>query len=60
VVRLVYHTDADGLEDQGNFPAAENIHRRRVMNLRNLTQTYLGWCPGIKSAARFIPDRFID
>jgi len=30
------------------------------MNLRNLTQTYLGWCPGIKSAARFIPDRFID
>jgi len=29
------------------------------MNLRKLTQMYLGWCPGVKSAARFIPDQNI-
>jgi hypothetical protein len=27
------------------------------MNLRALTLKYMGWCPGVKSAARFIPDR---
>jgi hypothetical protein len=27
------------------------------MNLRKITLRYLGWCPGVKSAARFIPDR---
>jgi hypothetical protein len=29
------------------------------MNLRTLTLKYLGWCPGIKEAARFIPGREI-
>jgi len=29
------------------------------MNLRKLTQMYMGWCPGVESAARFIPDRDI-
>lgn len=29
------------------------------MNLRKNTHKYLGWCPGFKSAARFIPDREI-
>lgn len=29
------------------------------MNLRALTVKYLGWCPGAKSAARFVPDRDI-
>jgi hypothetical protein len=27
------------------------------MNLRALTLRYLGWCPGVHSAARWIPDR---
>lgn len=27
------------------------------MNLRRTTLEYLGWCPGVKSASRFIPDR---
>ena len=26
------------------------------MNLRKLNLKYMGWCPGVKSAARFIPD----
>jgi len=30
------------------------------MNLRTLTLKYLGWCPGVDSAARFIPDREIN
>jgi len=30
------------------------------MNLRKLTQMYMGWCPGVESAARFIPDRDIS
>jgi hypothetical protein len=29
------------------------------MNLRALTVKYMGWCPGAKSAARFVPDRDI-
>ena len=29
------------------------------MNLRALTLKYMGWCPGIEVAARFIPDREI-
>ena len=27
------------------------------MNPRNLFNKYLGWCPGVESAARFIPDK---
>jgi len=27
------------------------------MNLRRLTLRYMGWCPGVKSAATFIPDK---
>ena len=27
------------------------------MKLRSLTLKYLGWCPGVESAARFIPER---
>ena len=27
------------------------------MNLRALTLKYFGWCPGVKAASRFIPDR---
>ena len=27
------------------------------MNLRKLSLRYIGWCPGVKSAARFIPER---
>lgn len=30
------------------------------MNLRNLTLKYMGWCPGIDAAARFIPDMEIN
>jgi hypothetical protein len=30
------------------------------MNLRKVTLRYLGWCPGIESAARFVPDREIS
>jgi len=30
------------------------------MNLRVLTQKYMGWCPGVESAARFIPDRDVN
>jgi len=26
------------------------------MNLRRITLRYMGWCPGIQSAARFLPD----
>lgn len=26
------------------------------MNLRKITLKYMGWCPGVKSAARFLPD----
>jgi hypothetical protein len=26
------------------------------MNLRALTLKYMGWCPGVNSAAKFIPD----
>jgi len=29
------------------------------MNFRVLTQKYMGWCPGVKAAARFMPDRDI-
>lgn len=29
------------------------------MNFRALTLKYLGWCPGVEAAARFIPDRDI-
>jgi len=29
------------------------------MNLRKITVKYMGWCPGIEAAARFIPDREI-
>ncbi len=29
------------------------------MNIRHLTMKYLGWCPGVKEAARFIPEREI-
>ena len=28
------------------------------MNLRKLILSYMGWCPGVKSAARFIPDGY--
>jgi hypothetical protein len=27
------------------------------MNLRKITVKYMGWCPGVKAAARFVPDR---
>jgi len=27
------------------------------MNLRKITLRYMGWCPGVKSAAMFIPDK---
>ena len=27
------------------------------MNLRKITLKYMGWCPGIESAARFIPEK---
>jgi hypothetical protein len=27
------------------------------MNPRKITLEYLGWCPGVESAARFIPDK---
>ena len=30
------------------------------MNLRTITLKYLGWCPGVSSAARFIPNRDAD
>ena len=30
------------------------------MNLRVLTQKYMSWCPGVESAARFIPDRDVN
>ena len=30
------------------------------MNLRSLTLKYLGWCPGVESAARFIPERDVS
>jgi len=30
------------------------------MNLRKITLEYLSWCPGVESAARFIPDRDIS
>ena len=30
------------------------------MNLRTTTLKYLGWCPGVESAARFIPDRDVS
>ena len=30
------------------------------MNLRKITLRYMGWCPGVDSAARFVPDREID
>jgi hypothetical protein len=29
------------------------------MNPRKITLKYLGWCPGVKSAAEFVPDRNI-
>jgi len=29
------------------------------MNLRVLTLRYMGWCPGVKAAARFVPDKEI-
>ena len=29
------------------------------MNFRVLTLKYMGWCPGVKAAARFMPDRDI-
>jgi len=29
------------------------------MNLRKITLRYMGWCPGVKSAARFIPNQNI-
>ena len=28
-----------------------------AMNLRKITVKYMGWCPGVKAAARFVPDR---
>lgn len=30
------------------------------MNFRNLTQKYLGWCPGVNAASRFLPDKEIS
>ena len=30
------------------------------MYLRALTLRYMGWCPGVRSAARFIPDRDVN
>jgi hypothetical protein len=30
------------------------------VNLRTITLKYLGWCPGVSSAARFIPNRDAD
>ena len=30
------------------------------MNLRKITLRYMGWCPGVESAARFLPDREIS
>ena len=29
------------------------------MNLRKMTLKYMGWCPGVKSASRFIPEKEI-
>lgn len=29
------------------------------MNFRKITLKYMGWCPGIEAAARFIPDKEI-
>jgi len=29
------------------------------MNLRRITLRYLGWCPGMEAAARFIPENEI-
>lgn len=29
------------------------------MNLRKITLKYMGWCPGIKAAAQFIPDTYV-
>lgn len=30
------------------------------MNLRKISLKYMGWCPGVESAARFVPDREIN
>lgn len=30
------------------------------MNPRKITIEYLGWCPGVESAARFIPDKEVS
>ena len=30
-----------------------------MMNLRKVTLSYLGWCPGVSAAAKFVPDREI-
>lgn len=30
------------------------------MNLRTITLKYLGWCPGVEAAARFIPDHDVS
>ena len=30
------------------------------MNLRKITLKYMGWCPGVRAAARFIPDKDIS
>jgi hypothetical protein len=30
------------------------------MNMRKLTLRYMGWCPGVESAASFLPDREIS
>ena len=29
------------------------------MNMREITLRYMGWCPGVKAASRFLPDREI-
>ncbi len=30
------------------------------MNLRKITLKYMGWCPSVKSAAKFIPEKEIN
>ena len=31
-----------------------------LMNLRKLALTYLGWCPGVEAAAKFVPNKEIS
>ena len=38
---------------------AEYEGDEKTVNLRKITLRYMGWCPGVKSAARFIPNQNI-